>query len=306
MKLKHTKCAICDSFDNSSALYPERLPKELDASPYAPRRNRDFFHYNIVKCKNCELLRSDPIIDEKELKQFYFDSKCSYTDENENIPLKKTYGDYFKRVLKYKVKKGSFLDIGCSNGFMLEKAKEFGFKKIVGVEPSIEAIEKADPIIKPFIINDMFNEKMFEENSFDMITFFQTFDHVTDPNSFLQNCFKILKDGGFILAINHNAGSFSARILKEKSPIIDIGHAYLYDINTMSKIFVKNNFFVHDVFSIQNTVSVERLIQLMPLKYSITNNLQRLARKIRINQYSIRLPLGNLGIIAQKLNNNLT
>lgn len=304
MKLTSTKCAICNSFNNSTLLFHERLPRNtLNEVSYAPRRRRDFFHYKIVKCKNCGLLRSDPLIDENELEKIYFDSKCAYTDENENIPLKKTYGHYFTNALrKYNVRKDSFLDIGCSNGFILEKAMDFGFKKIVGVEPSKDAIDKASPSIKPFIINGMFNEKMFEKDSFDMITFFQTFDHIAEPNIFLQNCLKILKDDGFILAINHNAKSFSAKIMGEKSPIIDIGHAYLYDLTTMKKIFEKNNFFVHNVFSIKNVVSIERLIQLLPIDSTKTDKILKLGKLLRINKFLLKLPLGNLGIIAQKLN----
>ena len=302
MKLIPTKCAICNSFNNSISIFPERLPKKiLNEDPYAPRRKRDFFHYKIVKCKNCNLLRSDPLIDENELKKLYFDSKCTYTDENENIPLKKTYGHYFSNVLEnYSVEKKSFLDIGCSNGFILEKAIDFGFSKVVGVEPSTDAIDKASSKIKPLIINKMFDEEMFEKNSFDMITFFQTFDHITNPNSFLKNCFDVLQDNGFILAINHNANSFSAKILGEKSPIIDIGHAYLYNLNTMKQIFEKNNFLVHSVFPIKNIVSVERLIQLLPLSPSTSDKIQQFARSLKINKFSLKLPLGNLGIIAQK------
>jgi 2-polyprenyl-3-methyl-5-hydroxy-6-metoxy-1,4-benzoquinol methylase len=303
MELKPTKCAICNSFNNSHILFPQRLPiQNLDASPYAPRRKRDFFHYRIVKCKNCGLLRSDPLIDETELKQLYFDSECTYTDENENVPLKKTYGNYFANMLnKYSIGKESFLDIGCSNGFMLEKALEFGFKKIVGIEPSKDAIDQASSTIKPFIVNGMFDDKMFEKNSFDLITFFQTFDHIAEPNIFLQNCFNILKDDGFILAINHNAKSFSARIMGEKSPIIDIGHAYLYDLTTMKKIFEQNNFVVRNVFPIKNIISMERLIQLLPIKSSTSEKIQQLARLLKINKCLLKLPLGNLGIVAQKL-----
>jgi len=303
MELKSTRCAICNSFNNSHVLFPQRLPTQnLDASPYAPRRKRDFFHYRIVKCKTCGLLRSDPLVDQNDLKQLYFDSECTYTDENENIPLKKTYGSYFVNVLKkYNIEKTSFLDIGCSNGFILEKALEFGFKKIIGVEPSRDAIDQASSSIKPFIVNGMFDDKMFEKDSFDMITFFQTFDHIAEPNIFLQNCFNVLKEGGFILAINHNAKSFSAKIMGEKSPIIDIGHTYLYDLTTMKQIFKQNNFVVHNVFPIKNTVSIERLIQLLPIKSSTSEKIQQLARLLKINKCLLKLPLGNLGIIAQKL-----
>ena len=62
----------------------------------------------------------------------------------------------------------------------------------------------------------------------------------------------------------------------------------------------KNNFIVHDVFSIKNTVSIERLIQLLPIGISTSEKIQKFARLLKINKYSVKLPLGNLGIIAQK------
>ncbi len=303
VEFEKTSCAICETLNNSTQVYPERIPKQdLDASPYAPRRERDFFHYAIVKCNKCKLLRSDPLINKNRLEKLYFDSECTYTIENENRPLKKTYGYYLDKVLKeYDVGKKSFLDIGCSNGFILEKALELGFKHIKGVEPSLDAIEKALPNIKPFIINGMFDKKKFEKESFDMITFFQTFDHIAEPNIFLKSCFDILKNKGFILAINHNANSLSAKILGEKSPIIDIGHTYLYDLTTMRKIFEKNNFVVHKVFPIQNTVSIERLIGLLPLQPKTANKIKKITRIFKVNEFLLKLPLGNLGIIAQKI-----
>ena len=92
MKLTSTKCAICNSFNNSTLLFHERLPSEaLNEEPYAPRRRRDFLHYKIVKCKKCGLLRSDPLIDKNELEKIYFNSKCTYTNENEKYSVKKKH-----------------------------------------------------------------------------------------------------------------------------------------------------------------------------------------------------------------------
>jgi hypothetical protein len=86
-----------------------------------------------------------------------------------------------------------------------------------------------------------------------------------------------------------------------KSPIIEIGHAYLYDLTTMKKFFEQNNFVVHDIFPIKNTVSIERLIQLLPIDSTTGEKIQKFARLLKINKCSLKLPLGNLGIIAQKL-----
>jgi SAM-dependent methyltransferase len=297
-----TKCAICECYGNSIIKYDTNLPEIIDASVYAPRRKSDNYHFKLVECLNCKLVRSDPILGEKELSKMYFHSDCTYSDTHENIPLQITYGKYLKKILEeHHITKDGFLDIGCSNGFLLEEAKLLNFKFIRGVEPSHDSIIKAKSDIRPLIIEGMFDEKIFESEKFDIITFFQTFDHISNPNIFLKNCFRILKKEGYILAINHNVNSFSAKILGQKSPIFDIGHAYLYDMNTMKQIFEKNGFIVKDVFSVWNSITLKYFLHLLPLPLKIKNMLNKILKYLKLDSKIISLPLGNLGIIAQKL-----
>ena len=297
-----TKCAICNNHENYKVLYEENLPKEgVNPHVYAPRRKRDYVHYRLVECNSCGLVRSNPIIEQTEMIKVYQKSECAYTDEDENIPLAKTYGKYLKNILeRYHVNKEYYLDIGCSNGFMLEKAVELGFKNVVGVEPSKDAIDKAKKSIQDKIIYDIFHGGLFESEKFNLISVFQTFDHIPNPNDFLQDCLKILKKDGITIAMNHNIGSISHRILKERSPIIDIGHAYLYDLDTIRKIFQKNQFDVLQVFSVKNTVSFGRLLHLAPINEKTKTKLQKIFNKLNISSLTIPLYLGNLGIIAKK------
>ena len=235
--IRPTRCAICDTLNNSTLLYKEKIPDVgIDGTVYTPRRDRDYYHYRLVRCKTCSLVRSDPILDSKQQEKLYKESLCLYSETSENYLLKKTYGNYIRKLIKdYKIKKNSYLDIGCANGFLLEKAIELGFENVKGIEPSDDAIKKANSKIKPHIMKGLFTSKLFDENRFDLITFFQTFDHIPDPNTFLKDCFHVLKKGGFVLAINHNVEAMSAKLLRENSPIFDIGHAYLYDLKTMRK-----------------------------------------------------------------------
>ena len=297
-----TRCAICETLGNTTVLFNERLPSEgINPHVYSPRRRRDYVHYRFVKCNSCGLVRSDPIINSLKLSELYQRSECTYTDKNENIPLTKTYGNYIKQLLEnYRMEKETYLDIGCSNGFMLENALELGFKNVFGVEPSKDAIDRANKTIRDRIINNMFHGELFEAEKFNLISIFQTFDHVLDPNNFLKDCFKILKKGGFLIAINHNIGSLSFRILKERSPIIDIGHAYLYDLNTIKKILQKNQFTVLKVFSVKNFVSPNRFVDLLPISENTKNTLHKFVNNLKISGISIPMYLGNLGIIAQK------
>ena len=300
--MQKTKCAICGTFNNSNTLHTENLPAAgISSVEYAPRRKRDYIHYQIVKCKTCNLVRSDPIADPGLIDNLYEQSKCTYTFEKENEPLKKTYGHYLKNIVNsYDVKKNSYLDIGCSNGFMMEKAIEMGFSNIRGIEPSIDAIERASDKIKERIIHGTFDSSKFKNETFDLISFFQTFDHIIEPNEFLQNVRKILNEKGFVIAINHNIGSISYKFLKEKSPIIDIGHAYIYDLTTIREIFEKNKFTVLKVFPVQNIVTFSRLLELIPINEKLKNILSKTQSGIGTENFQIKLYLGNLGIFAKK------
>tara|TARA_B100000029_G_scaffold516703_1_gene632895 strand:- start:97 stop:1002 length:906 start_codon:yes stop_codon:yes gene_type:complete len=301
--MKKTKCALCEIYDNSIILHDKNLPLDgISSIEYAPRRKRDYIHYRIVKCKNCGLVRSDPIVDSSLIDDLYEHSGCTYSLAKENQPLKKTYGRYVDELLSNnKIKKESYLDIGCSNGFMLETAIEMGFSNIRGVEPSLDAIKQASENIKEKIIPGMFDLSKLGNEKFDLVSFFQTFDHILEPNKFLQDVREILNDNGFVIAINHNIGSISYKFLKEKSPIIDIGHAYLYDLSTIQKIFEKNGFNVVKVFPVQNSVALSRLLELMPITDSCKNILSKIQNGLRIDKIQLPLYLGNLGIYAQKI-----
>tara|TARA_B100001750_G_C15414507_1_gene549566 strand:- start:70 stop:975 length:906 start_codon:yes stop_codon:yes gene_type:complete len=300
--MKKTKCALCCTHDGYTVLHADNLPAtEISSVEYDSRRTRDYVHFQIVKCKTCNLVRSDPIIDPELIDNLYRQSNCSYTIEKENEPLARTYGHYLENIVNsYDVNRNSYLDIGCSNGFMIEKAMEMGFSNSRGIEPSLAAIEHASDKIKKRIIPGMFDSSKFENETFDLISFFQTFDHIIDPNEFLQDVRKKLNESGFVIAINHNIGSVSYKFLKEKSPIIDIEHTYLYDLTTMQKIFEKNQFNVHKVFPVKNWVTLSRLLELMPISQRFKNTWTKIQNGLGIQNIQLPLYLGNLGIYAQK------
>ena len=302
MDMRKTKCALCCTQDDYTILYAENLPTSgISSVEYDSRRMRDYMHFQIVKCKTCNLVRSDPIIDPELIDNLYKQSDCSYTTEKENKPLARTYGRYLENIVNsYDVNRSSYLDIGCSNGFMIEKAIEMGFSNARGIEPSLAAIEHASDKIKARIIPGMFDSSKFENEAFDLISFFQTFDHIIEPNGFLQDVRKKLNEKGFVIAINHNIGSISYKFLREKSPIIDIEHTYLYDLTTMRKIFEKNQFKVHKVFPVKNWVTLSRLLELMPINEKSKNVLAKIQNGLGIRNMQLPLYLGNLGIYAQK------
>ena len=152
--LTSTRCAICGTEGKTHELYPANFGDEaFNAEVFSARRLPDMVHYRIVQCAQCGLVRSDPVIDQETLKKLYLQSELTYAKDIPN--LRRTYGNYLRKLEKYKIQKECCLEIGCGNGFLLEEALLQGYKHVLGVEPSQSAVEQANPALKDFIYKDV-------------------------------------------------------------------------------------------------------------------------------------------------------
>jgi SAM-dependent methyltransferase len=297
IKYKKTKCPICGTLNNYEILYKRNFKdSDLNTEIFSARRLPDRKHYQIVKCLGCGLVRSNPITDSKLLEKLYQKSILTY--DNEITNLVDTYFENLKPILKKLPKNANILEIGCGNGFILEKIYQSGYKNVFGIEPSTDAVSKASKNIKNKITINMFKNNLFPKNKFDLIFLFQTLDHIPNPNEFIKECYRISNQGGYFLAFNHNVESFTAKILKEKSPIIDIEHTVLYSPQTAKTIFEKNGYHVNQVYSPANILSLKHLFWLFPMPKSFKHKI--LDSSSSILKQKIKIKLGNLCLIAQK------
>ena len=197
------------------------------------------------------------------LHRLYSDSRLNYGTESAN--LRRTYGRCLARLKRHGAAAGRLLEIGCGHGFLLEEALAQGYGSVQGVEPSRDAVAKAAAHVRPHIVCDVFRRDLFPEASFDAVCMFQVFDHVPDPGGLLDECLRVLRGGGLVLALNHNIEAWSARLLGRRSPIIDVEHTFLYSPRTMRRLFERHGFEVLEVRPVWNRYALEYLAQLVPL-----------------------------------------
>jgi len=298
MKLVDVDCPICETADNYRVLYKKNFnPSDLNTKTFSARRIPDKIHYQLVRCNKCGLVRSNPVAKSNILNKLYKKSFFTYEEEIDN--LTDTYISSVLPILKTLPKKARILEVGCGNGFMLNKIHKLGYTNVFGIEPSIDAVRKADKRIKNNIKISILKRGLFYPARFDLIFFFQTFDHIPNPNTFLSVCYSLLKPKKYILSFNHNVDSFSSKFFGEKSPIIDIEHTFLYDAHTMQGILQKNNFKVIKSYSPWSTVSLKHLLWLMPFPTSVKQYI--LNTKHRFLDRNIYIKLGNICVTAQKI-----
>ena len=293
-----TKCPICESLGNAVPVYPSNVDEtSFSTEVFSARRLPDRRHYQWVRCKSCTLLRSDPVLD-VDLEKLYVESTFDYSTEIDG--LKKTYLKLVSKALKGKSFKKSIFEVGGGNGFFLEAAKDSHFAQVTGVEPSTEAINAARADIKPHMIASMMKDGVLKENSFEVGAMFHTLDHLSDPVTTLNDCLRALEPGGVFVVAIHNERSWSARLMGERSPIIDVEHTHLYTLKSGEALFRKIGFTDVRSGAYNNHYSLAYILHLIPISRTFRKRILESFIGSVLSKIKVVLPLGNMWVAGAK------
>jgi len=293
-----TKCPICETHDNSVFVYSSNVDaNSFSTEVFSARRLPDRRHYQWVRCNSCTLLRSDPVLD-VDLEKLYVESTFDYSTEVDG--LKRTYFDLVMKALSGKKLKKSIFEVGGGNGFFLEAAKDGGFASVAGVEPSTEAINAARADIKPTMIASMMKSGVLVPNSFEVGTMFHTLDHLPDPVTTLKDCYEALAPGGVFIVAVHNERSWSAKLMKERSPIIDVEHTHLYTRKSGEALFKKVGFSDVKSGAYNNHYSLAYILHLIPISRAFRKKVLESSIGTLLSKIKVVVPLGNMWIAGTK------
>jgi SAM-dependent methyltransferase len=297
--VKATLCPICDTDRADREVYPPNFrPEDLTPEVFSARRLPDRLHYRMVRCGECGLLRSNPILPPEELARLYQSSQFTYGVEASFA--RRTYGRYLSRAGRWMKTRAALLEIGCGSGFLLEEALQQGFQEVAGVEPSADAAAHAADSVRPQIRPGLYQADTYPRDSFDFICAFQVFDHVPDPAAMLRAAHEDLREQGVVLFVNHDSGGWLNRLLGEASPIVDVEHTVLFDQCTIRRLLERCGFVVREVFSVRNTYPVHYWAHLAPLPRALKSRAVPFLRRSALGRIPVTLGAGNLGVIATK------
>ena len=289
---------MCGKNQRVKVLYPQTFnTRHKNPAIYSARRFPDRVHYRIVRCENCSLVFSSPILSKNEIHKLYRESVCTY---NEQIDyLIKTYLLIFNTIPKLS-KSAKILEIGCGNGFFLNALAKNGYKNLYGVEPSIKMFKEMPVILKKRIVVDEFKKNQFPNNSFDFVLCFHTLDHIINPVTFVKNTYSLLKKGGVALFVVHDAQGLSVKLFGERSAIFDIEHIYLFNKKTLPALFQKAGFKTSTVFDVKNNYPLWYWFRMSGIPKFVRKLGEKAVRLTGIGFLPVSLNGGNIGIIVRK------
>ena len=293
------ECLFCKETDaaNHPVIYKKNFRDEdLDARVFSARRTTEHFHYNMVKCANTGLIFSREILDDASLNQLYKESLVTFGEQTEFI--KNDYWQPLKGHVQNKSRKRA-LDIGCSNGFFLEVLKDNGYAEVFGCEPSEEAKAIARADVKSGIHTGFYGPGLYPENYFDLVTCFQTLDHLSQPLEMLKNMHFNTTKGGTAYLIMHNTQALQAKIFGEKSPIIDVEHIYLFNKKNLALLCEKAGFKVISVFDLKNGYPYSYWLRMAPLP--LKSMWKGIFKATGLYNKVLSINAGNMAIILEKV-----
>jgi len=116
-----------------------------------------------------------------------------------------------RRVLRWR-DGGRLLDVGCAKGEFLTVARRHF--EVQGVEVSPTALTQARATLGDRVFAGELLEANFPGETFDVITLFSTVEHLQDPLAVLQECRRLLREGGILVVKTPNFSSLNRHVLR--------------------------------------------------------------------------------------------
>ncbi|OGP17448.1 MAG: hypothetical protein A2V21_301920 [Deltaproteobacteria bacterium GWC2_55_46] len=200
-------------------------------------------YYEVVFCQGCGLGKTEPFLEESELKKLYSSTYRKEDSTRFPAPLEWLIGivrDGRRRAVEKYARKGRILDIGCGRGDFLLMMLRRGWECF-----GLELDERVSSFNRPGLElrYGSLSDSSFPDGYFDAVTFWHVFEHVRDPEWTLKECARILKPGGLLLVAVPNTASLQSMTTGSAWFHLDPPfHLYHYSAGNMKRLLEKNGF----------------------------------------------------------------
>jgi SAM-dependent methyltransferase len=273
-------------------------PAKIGAFSFASRKMPEYMHPRLLECKACDLLYASPAATPESLASAY--GEAGFDGGETSAYAARTYGRLLARFAHRLRRRDAALDVGAGDGAFLRELLRAGFRNVVGIEPSRAPVACAGPDVKAFLRQEVFRPGAFAAESFDLITCFQTIEHVDDPLALCHDACRALRPGGAFFLIGHNRRALSARLLGRKSPIFDIEHLQLFSPESFRRLLSAAGLGDGIVWRIANRYPLSYWVRLFPLPSALKSALGAVLRVSQAGRLPLALPAGNLAAVAFK------
>jgi len=230
--------------------------------------------FSVVRCPDCGLCFVNPQLRQSELWKRYSEEyfRKEYLPAYAAVDLHARYRSILNWLRPYR-KTGRLLDVGGGVGFFLSEAKRDGWS-VQGTEIAEYAAHYGREEFDLDILLGELTELNLPEEHFDVVTMWETIEHLQDPLAYLTEINRILRIGGLVALSTVNLDSLSYLILRDRWWVIGPSeHIFYFTPHTLTRMLQKAGFAIIemtsqglDIQNIRNHVSsilVKRLFAVL-------------------------------------------
>jgi len=190
---------------------------------------------NFIQCPYCNVFRHHPLPSpdlHKQRTKNQMISAC-YNLKTRNVRL--SIAQHQLDLVAPYIQRGVVYDVGAAAGFFLKVARDSGWE-IYGNEISTSAIKWAHENYNINIDYGYIEELEIPHDYFDLIVFWNTLEHVLNPQTTVQKCYRMLREHGIILVLVP---------IKDRSDLLsylESGHMTEFNCIALQKLFNNNGF----------------------------------------------------------------
>ena len=236
-------CPICES-SNVEFLFQtfDRLQRKSQET------------FDLYNCRECNTISFLPQLSSSEMHKYYSNIYGGYEDITSLHLTSNLKTKLISRPLMYLSnitplinlinryhKSGCLLEIGCNGGNLLYALKKEGWE-CYGVEMDKNASLFCQNKLGLNVQNDAIENIVFGDNFFDVIILSHVFEHLLNPNDFLERIKPWLKDDGIIVMTVPNGDSRQRNIFGLSWCGYDVPrHYYTFSRKSFDFLIIKHN-----------------------------------------------------------------
>ena len=259
------------------------------------------------ECENCRFIffgDTDP----EALARLYHEGYLhgeEYTDYiGQEFALRKSMRQHLKQMEQFKPLSGPLLEVGCAYGFFLDEAQR-RIDHVQGIDVAREAVSYAH---HSFGIKADYGDFLsfdFEGNRFSTICFWDTIEHLAEPDQFINRAWELLKPGGMIYLTTGDIGAFNARIRgKNWRQIHPPTHVSYFSRDTMRRILEQSGFEVMPIETASYFHTLKHVLGALAMRFGLVGTMAKLIERLvgdsAVGRWGFWLNLGDTMFVAAR------
>jgi 2-polyprenyl-3-methyl-5-hydroxy-6-metoxy-1,4-benzoquinol methylase len=268
-----THCNMCGSPSANHKVLGQRLNRSQGLSP----RGKTGISVSVMKCRNCDLIYSNPQPVPNNIQDHYGIPPESYWKEDYFIVDPQYFSTEIaqaKKLLQFQPGMKA-LDIGAGIGKCMTSLNNAGFDAY-GFEPSEPFYDRALSVMKidpQRLKKGMIEEVNYEPGQFDFITFGAVLEHLYDADKSISKAMTWLKPNGLMHIEVPSSSYFVAKLMNlyfrlrgtnyvsNISPMHAPFHMYEFGLKSFTENQKKNNYTIaHHQYYVGQVIGYSRII----------------------------------------------